>query len=83
MYHHTFCRINEASDDILLEKIWPLVEIELFDHNVTPLPALSKEEKVFICKIYAIGYEAGYNYWINEFNDLKRHYGIEEDKEDD
>lgn len=54
MIHHVLYNINEISDDILLEKIWPEVDRGLFIHNVTPLPALSKEEKIFICKIYTI-----------------------------
>ena len=66
--------VNETSDDFLLEKIWPLVERGLFDHNVTTLPALSKEEKVFICKIYAIGHEACYNEVMENFNELFKNY---------
>lgn len=74
MIHHVLYNINKTSDDIFLEKIWPLVDRGLFDHNVTPLPALSKEEKVFICKIYAIGYEACYNDVIEKFNELIKSY---------
>lgn len=66
--------VNDSPDNILLEKIWPKVDRELFNHKVTPLPALSREEKIFICKIYAIGYEAGYNDIIECFNELfKKH----------
>lgn len=74
MNHHVLYLVNETSDDILLEKIWPLVERGLFNHNVTQLPALSKEEKVFICKIYAIGHEAGYNEVMEDVNELIKKY---------